>query len=332
LATSGTVGATVVDVTFIIEHAFRRASVAASKITGEQQLSARDNLFLLLIDLANDGVNLWCIAKQLLALVVGQATYPLPVGVADLLRAYSRTMLFPTGAAISTTTTVGLNTGGGNAAAVCTVGVTLNTSVAAQNLVVEYSADGASWTTLYTIPAFTGVAGALYWFDLPVIIAAQAWRVRETVAATIGVSAAQFGTTPNDLLMGRLNRDDYWNLPNKAFPGRPLQYWYDKQIIPQIWVWGVPNDATQLIVCEVHQHVQDIGPFTNQVAVPLRWLNYTIWELSFYCAHSRPKEEVDDKAIERCERRALLAKSKAEQGETDGSRISLMPNIRAYTR
>jgi hypothetical protein len=332
LATSGTIGATVIDVAKIIEHAFRRAGVTTSKITGEQQLAAAENLYLLLTDLSNDGVNLWCIVKQLLALTVGQATYSLPVGVVDVLRAFSRTMFYPSGVPIVTTATVGLDAGAGAAPATCTVGVAVSTSVAAQNLVVEYSQDAAAWVTTYVIPTFTGVAGQVYWFDLPIVIGARAWRVRETIAASIGVSAAQFGNTPEDILMAKLTRDQYWMLPNKAVLGRELQYWYDKQVTPQIWVWQVPNDATRLVVVEEHMQIQDVGALTNTLAIPQRWLNYAIWELSSYCSNERPKEERDPERIAYCEKRALSAKVKAETGESDGAPLQLAPNIRCYTR
>ena len=329
MATSGTVGATTTDVTKILEHAFRRASVPASKITGEQQLAAQDNLFFILTDLANGGINLWCIVKMLVAYTVGQATYPLTNAVVDLLRAYNRTMFFPTGLPISTATTLGLTPT--SPVSTSCVGVTVSSSSQAQNLAVQYN-NGSGWVTVLTIPTFTGVAGQLYWFDLPVIVSGAAWQVLETVAVSIAVSNVQFGNTPSDIQMGRLTRDDYWGMPNKAVPGKALQYWYDKQVVPQVWVWQVPNDATQLMVCEVHQHIQDVGALTNALSIPNRWLNWAIWELAFYCANERPPEERDDKVIAVCERRAEKSRVAAEMGETDGAPLRIMPNLRAYTR
>ena len=42
-------------------------------------------------------------------------------------------------------------------------------------------------------------------------------------------------------------RPDYWNLPNKQFPSaRALQYWYDRQIDPSMYLWPVPNNDFQM--------------------------------------------------------------------------------------
>jgi len=330
MATSGTIGATVVDVSSILEHAFRRAGVDTSKIEGEQQLSAKDNLYFILTDLANDGVNLWCITRQLLGCVVGQATYPLATGTVDLLRAYIRTMSYLAGSTISGATYLGLDTGvpSGNPSTT-TVGVTCNAG--AQNLVVEYSPDATTWTTAYTIPTFTAVQGNTYWFDIQPQLSMRAWRVRETVAVSIGVTAVQFGNTPSDIRMGMLNRDQYNDLPNKAAPGKPLQYWYDKQIIPQMWVWQVPTDPTQILVAVTHMHVQDVGALTNTLAIPQRWQNYVIWGTAELIANERPKVDRDPATIAYCAAKAADAKRRAEMGESDGSPIRLTPNIHPYT-
>lgn len=351
MATSGTIGATVTDVTKIIEHAFRRAGVTTSKITGEQQLAAADNLYLLLTDLSNDGVNLWCITKQLIALVDGQRKYDLPVGVVDVLRAFSRTMFFPSppAALLVQPLYLGIDAGSGAQPATCTVGVVAS-SGATQNLVVENSTDGIVWTTIYTIPAFTSAAGVLSWFDLPIVIHARLWRVRETVAGAIALTEAQFGNTPEDLLMAKLNRDQYWYLPNKVVHGRELQYWFDKTIIPAIHLWQVPyhhdtypdTDSEtgtfpyqyhrRLMVVYEHMQIQDVGALTNSLAVPQRWLNHVIWELGFYCANERPKEERNPEAIKTCQEQSLRSRTRAETGESDGSPIQLTPNIRCYTK
>ncbi len=80
MATSGTVGKTVIDVTTLVEHSFRRCGKMASTISGELQQSARENLFFVLTDLANRGLSLFCVKKTVLNVVADRTIFDLPVG------------------------------------------------------------------------------------------------------------------------------------------------------------------------------------------------------------------------------------------------------------
>src|SRR5512143_3599593 len=95
MATSGTVGSTVIDVTTVIEHAVRRCGVPVASLPAESLVSTQENLYLLLTNLANRGINLWCVQKQVLALIPNQKVYNMPVGTVDLLRANYRQVQQP---------------------------------------------------------------------------------------------------------------------------------------------------------------------------------------------------------------------------------------------
>src|ERR1035437_7703159 len=101
MTTSGTVGQTIVDTTTFIEHAFRRCGKLATTISSELQLSARENLYFLLSDLANRGLSLWCVQKSILGVNANQNSYPLPIGVVDVNNALYRTKTDLTGSTIS---------------------------------------------------------------------------------------------------------------------------------------------------------------------------------------------------------------------------------------
>ena len=85
MATSGTVGQTTIDVTRLIEKALRRCGLSPASNTAETMQTAREDLFMLLMSLSNRGLNLWCIDRQTIPLVSGQATYTLPTGTLDVL-------------------------------------------------------------------------------------------------------------------------------------------------------------------------------------------------------------------------------------------------------
>ena len=61
---SGTVGTTVIDVQTLIDHGARRAGKLAEELTNEQVQSAKESLFYLLSNMANRGIQYWCIEKD----------------------------------------------------------------------------------------------------------------------------------------------------------------------------------------------------------------------------------------------------------------------------
>lgn len=331
MTTSGTVGTTTIDVTSFIEHAVRRCGVSASLITAEQQLAARENLYVLLQDLANHGVNLWCVQKAVQAVVVNQKLVNLPVGTVDLLRANYRTIQQPTSTPVSGAGYLGVDYGAGSSVAVMTVG--LNVAVSANySFVVESSPDGVTWTTQLTLTAATAfTAGTQVWYDLDNTAATRYWRVRDTLAASVAGSTFLFGSTPSEIPMAKLSRDDYVTLPNKDFVGRPLQYWYDKQMSqPRMWLWPVPNDASAQLVCWVHRHIQDVGSMTNTLELPARWYQTVLFMLAHMIAFENP-QVVD--AARRAELKVMADEHllKAEDGERDGAPIRFAPRIGCYT-
>jgi hypothetical protein len=71
------------DLNDLIEEAYERAGIEVR--TGYEYRTARRSLNLLTIEWANRGINLWTIQEGAIALVTGQAIYPLPADTIDLL-------------------------------------------------------------------------------------------------------------------------------------------------------------------------------------------------------------------------------------------------------
>lgn len=331
MATSGTVGSTVIDVTTVIEHAVRRCGVSVASLPAESLVSTQENLYLLLTNLANRGINLWCVQKQVLALIPNQKVYNMPVGTVDLLRANYRQVQQPSSTPVLGAGIVGLDYGAGNSYAVMTVGITLASS-GPYSFVVESSTDNATWTTRLTLPAAQAfVAGAQQWFDVDNSALAEFWRVREIAAQSLAGAAVIFGSTPTEIPMAKLSRDDYTTLPNKDFTtNRPLQLWYDKQASqPRVWLWPVPNDATVQVVTWVHRNVQDVGALTNTLEIPARWQEAIITMLAYSAALEIPGVDPQRRAELKVLKDEYL--KEAEDDETDGAPIRFAPNIKPYT-
>lgn len=329
MATSGTIGMTTLDATTCIEHAARRCGVTAPSLSAEQQQSAKENLFFILSDLANRGVSLWCVQRSILGLAINQATYNLPLGTVDILRANYRTCSFIPSAYFNGSTSYSVT---GQNLTVNTIGV-LSPTAQTFTLVLESSPDGVAWSPLATIPTFTTTPNLTAWFDIDPTTTANYFRVRETVRPTLDATTVQFGYAGREIPMSPLNRDDYADLPNKTAHGRPLEYWYDKQyLIPQLRLWPTPNDATAQIVVWNHRQIQDVGSLSNTLEIPQRWYEAIIFLLAAHVALELPPEKLPPGRLEYLDNKAKEHLSRAEDGETDGAPFRVNFGTGVYTR
>jgi len=331
MATSGTVSTTQFTTRQVIDHAFRRCRLGAQQITSEMIDVANDQLYLILANLANRGVQLWCIEKIIMPLYEGNSAVALPVGTVDVLNTNLRTLTQVTGTELTTATTFTMSVAGG--ATVTTVGILW--SAASVPFVVEQSVDGISWTAIPTYEetnAPTQGAGEWLWVDFDATTTNNYFRVRAT-SGTLSATDVYFGNTPTEIPIARLNRDDYTALPNKYFLGRPLQFWFDRQIDqPVMRLWPAPNAqaTTQQIVLWRHRYIQDVGTMTQELDVPQRWFDAIVALLASKLAEETP--EVDAGLMPILEAKAEKALAQAENEERDNSPIYWTPNLSMYTR
>lgn len=331
MSTSGTAGATSIDVITLLEHAFRRCAKLPSTVSAEQLLGAKESLFFLLTNLVNEGISLWCVSKYVAPTVAGQTVYPLPRGAERVLNVNYRTQALLTGTPIS---------GAGWAGAsftdpVFVTNVEVTFSVAnTPALVVEISNDvGVTWQQVaaFALQPTTLTAGAAIAQDVDNSVAATHWRVRDT-SGVLAASVVELANTPSDIPMSSFNRDDYFALPNKTFQAtRAVQYWFDKQLAPQLWVWPVPSNAADQIVAQVHRQIQDVGALNGTLEVPQRWYEYVIFALACKVAVELPSGELPPGRLEYLEAKAAEHLASASEGESDGAPFKIQPNLRGYT-
>ena len=328
MAVSGTVSQTTFNTRKVIDHAFRRCRLPPQGISSEMIAVANESLYLILSSLANRGIQLWCIEKEILPLYEAVSEVPLPVGTVDILNANFRTLTELQGTETSNSTTVSVDFG--EDTQVTNIGVLFNG--ASTGYVVQTSPDGSTWTTVLTVANPGLVAGQWNWTDLQGTLAEQYCRVVAT-SGTLNQEDVFFGNTPTEIPVARINRDDYSNLPNKTSQGRPLQYWLNRQReYPIMNVWQVPNgDFTfAQIVCYVKRYIMDVGTMTQEIEVPQRWYDAIV-----YCLASKLAEElpsVDPQMLPILDQKMLRALKEAEDEERDNSPIYFTPNIAIYTR
>lgn len=350
MAYSGTVGQTTISVQQLIDHGARRSGKLAEELTIEQVQSARESLFYLLSNLINQGIQYFAIKKYVFGLTPGQYEYSLPVGGNDVLNALYRKLNRPSGiysassgtaafAFDSNVLTSDVQTAPNGFIAVDfgtspvyagSIGI-LPAVAGVFRVLFEWSNDNITWNTLYDTGVTTWQKGQWLWYDIDPGVTAQYYRMRETGGNTLNVTEFYVGNNSTEIVMARLNRDDYTNLPNKNFTSnQPLQFWFNRTI-PQatITVWPVPSNAFVQMTVWYSAYVQDVGALSGQLAIPDRWY------MAIQCmlAHQMSQElpGVDVARITYLEAQAEKYFQMAESEERDKSPIYLAPAINVYT-
>jgi hypothetical protein len=330
VAVSGTVSTTVFNTRKVIDHAYRRCRIPPEGISSEQISFALDTLYLILSALANRGLQLWCIERFLMPLYQAQGLMTLPNGVVDILNTNLRTVEVSNQNTTNTSTSTTYQTLFPAATQVTTVGI--EWSGASTAYALETSSDGATWTTVATEDNPNAVANDVTWVDIQGSLATLYFRVRATTG-TLNQTQVLLANTPNEIPMARLNRDDYVNLPNKAFEGRPLQFWVDRLLNnPVLYLWPVPSAqfVTAQVVVWVKRYIMDVGTMTQEIEIPQRWYDAVVYVLASRLAEETPT--VDPQMIAILDQKAQRALLEAENEERDDSPIYLTPNIAVYTR
>ena len=330
MTTSGTIGATTVETRKVLEHAIRRVGISATAQTPEIVGIALDNLYLLMLNLAARGINLWTVDKQIIPVVAGQVVYPMPAGTIDILNMAYATCTYVTGTngASATTYQVQLS----SPTAIVRVGFTL-TALPISDLLVQSSSDGVTWTTTTTIDTtlFPAV-NQLAYFDVGTSNAngATYWRLYAS-GATFTATQLLLINKISELPVPQMNRDDYSALPNKYIQGRPsVNFYYEKLVNPQFSVWPVSNNSTDMLVIWRYRQIQDIGNLSETMEIPARWYEAIIWQLAARLCYELP--QVDAAKAQRVMGEADKWLSVTEGGETDGSPIYFTPGIGVYNR
>lgn len=360
MAVSGTVSTTVFTTRQVMDHAFRRCKVAVQLVTSEHLQIAKDLLYLLMSELVNKGIPLWTIEQNLLALYQGSTQVVCPDGTVDVLNLNLRQLQRLTGTASASEGDAD-NAFDGNLETACTQ-VAANGNITCEfdseinvcnfglmpnatgtwDFVVETSVDGTTYTPIYTATDFAAVRGEWFWFDVTTPDNAQESealnginfvRLRATGGTVLDVIEFYIGNMGSEIPMARINRDDWMNMPDKTFQGRPVQYWLDLQRdTPIIRLWP----AVQLqytfyqLVMQRRRYLMDVGTYQQTLDIPQRWYEAIVAELASRLAYEI--QEVDGQMIPALRGAADRAMAVAWNGEGDSSPVYFRPNIGPYTR
>jgi hypothetical protein len=354
MAYSGTTGKTKINVDQLISYAYRDAGKVAEEITPEYIDAGKQALFYNLQNLSNLGVNLWLLENQLYGVLTAQQQLNLPATTIDVREAnwvyvnnIQASEYLPIDNAESpaafdqnldtpATSTVPKNYFGveyQQKQSVFYVGFNAysDSGPVTYNFAYEYSDDGVNWFLKEQLPSTTLNDRGWAYFNISITEPHLSYRLRETVLPTFEIREIVFSTSQQVIPLARLNRDDYWNLPNKQFPGqRSLQYWYDRTIEPSMYLWPVPNNDFQMFQLVIEKQMEDVGSLTNELYIPDRWIASVQASLSHKLGIQLPGVEIA--RIQYLEAQADKLFMQASNEERDKSPIYFQPNISYYTR
>jgi len=357
MAYSGTVSTTVISVQKLVDHGARRCGKLAEELTSEQVLSAKESLYFLLSNLINIGIQYWAIEKKVIGVNVDKYIYQLPLGGNDVLNALYRTMNRPSGAYSSSAGGVVANVGDGNITTFCqqtsangNISIFFGTNnpvyagsigllpyvsgggSATWNLILEYSVDGVTWSTLNDLGAVLVTDNQWIWTDIDPGQSVEYYRVRAYSGTTLALREFYVGNNSREVTMARLNRDDYTNLPNKNFTAnQPYQFWFNRTI-PQseIYLWPVPNDPFVQLVVWYSRQIMDVGDLHGELEIPQRWYEAVVMMLAHRMSLELPQVGMD--RVQYLEAQAEKYLNLAEAEERDRSPIYIAASIGCYTR
>ena len=131
------------------------------------------------------------------------------------------------------------------------------------------------------------------------------WTVRQaTTTLTSGQATVTLGADVVDLLevvvrrsntdftMSKISRSNYLSQPAKTTEGRPSQYFFNRQITPEITLWPTPENSTDQLIYYYVRRIEDADALVNTTELPFRFLPCAAAGMAYYIALKKAPERV----------------------------------------
>ncbi len=90
-----------------------------------------------------------------------------------------------------------------------------------------------------------------------------------------------------DFALTRVSRDTFLSIPVKTTQGRPSQFFLDRQITPNLKIWPVPDNSTDVIVYDALTRMDDADAQVNTLDMPFRFYPCLAAGLAYYIGLKR---------------------------------------------
>jgi len=94
-----------------------------------------------------------------------------------------------------------------------------------------------------------------------------------------------------DFEVDRISRGEYLNVPNKTTTGRPSQFFFNRQIKPEVTLWPTPDAADTLVYYYI-KRIEDIDTSKNDAEVPFRFIPCMVAGLAYYTAMKKAPDRI----------------------------------------
>lgn len=95
-----------------------------------------------------------------------------------------------------------------------------------------------------------------------------------------------------DYALDRISRDSYLSIPNKTTEGRPSQYFLDRQITPNLKIWPIAENSTDVIYYDALTRMDDADRGDNTLDMPFRFYPCLAAGLAYYIAMKRAPQRI----------------------------------------
>ncbi len=94
--------------------------------------------------------------------------------------------------------------------------------------------------------------------------------------------AVQTSTSEAAITMQRMGYESWAQLTNKTLPGRPIQYWFDRELSGNnLYLWPTPDQPYNLILT-VQKTTEEVIRAFQTVDVPRRFMPVLLYGLAYY--------------------------------------------------
>ena len=95
-----------------------------------------------------------------------------------------------------------------------------------------------------------------------------------------------------DYALSRVSRDTFISIPNKTTQGRPSQFFLDRQNTPNLKIWPVPENDTDVIIYDALTRMDDADSQVNTMDMPFRFYPCLAAGLAYYISMKRAPDRI----------------------------------------
>ena len=95
-----------------------------------------------------------------------------------------------------------------------------------------------------------------------------------------------------DISISQISRDTYLTIPTKSTTGRPIQFYFDRQITPVLKLWPSPENSTDQFIYDRMVRLDDADVSIDTIDIPFRFYPCLAAGLAYYLALKRAPQRV----------------------------------------